>query len=296
LQVVILAVLSLTSTACQPVTENFQAIKIAPDTLEMKLEGPLPLLPAPDHDFYQIFRGNSTSVAHLGPEGSSISYNAFEIDRDGKLITRSKTQVLSQGPYGTIFAQSTYYYGPQYNHQPTDFHVELYFNEGSHEPAKRVAAITGLNTLSAISLVRVFKAAPGYLVACATYDAAGRLLVISINGSKGGNWVHSNDVASLYPDLDVATIYVDRPKTRQYFGLPEDFPITKYLKAPYNVGQRTGLESFTDIVSLHYQRNRYLLQDVFKPDGTRESNFLTYTITSEDRQLEAVDAAIKFGR
>jgi hypothetical protein len=296
LQIVILTALGMTSSTSQPVTENFQTIKIDSATLAMELDGPLPLVPPPDHDFYQRFRGNTISVVHLGPNGSTIAYNAFDVDRVGKLITRGKTQVLSQGPYGTVFAQSTYYYAGQYNHQPTDFHAELYFNEGSYEPAQQVEMINDVGALSAISVVRVFKAAPGYLVACATYDAAGRLLVISINGSKNGNWVHSNDVLALYPGLDVGTIYEDRPKTRQYFGLPENFPLSDYLKAPHNIGERTELASFSDAVNLHYQRNRHVRQDVFNPDGSHKSHFLTYTITPEDRQLEAIDATMKFGR
>ena len=296
LKIVVLAALGMTSIISQPITENFQTIKIDPATLEMKLEGPLPLVPTPVHDFYQRFRGNTISVVHSGPDGSMIAYNAFDVDRDGKLITRGKTQVLSQGPYGTVFAQSTYYYATQYNHAPTDFHAELYFNEGSHEPAQQVETMNEVGALSAISVVRIFKAAPGYLIACATYDASGRLLVLSINGSKDGNWVHSNNVFALYPGLDFGTIYEDRPKTRQYFGLPESFPLSDYLKAPYNVGEKNDLVSFSDTVNFHYQRNRHVRQDVFSPDGSHQSHSLTYTITAEDQQLEPIDATMKFGR
>ncbi len=296
--IVVFIVLTIVATTLggQATTENFRTIKIDPKTLVLKLEEPLPLVPSPNHDFYQLFRGNTISVVHLGPRDSRVSYNAFEIDNQGSLLRRTKFQVLSEGPYGTVFAESTYFYGEQYNHQPTDFHVDLYFTDGSHEPAQEVRNFRAPGTLSAISMVRVFKAAPGYLVACATYDATGRLSVNSINGSKGGGWVHSNEVHALYPDLDVGTIYEDRPKVRRYFGLPERFPVSDYLETPHNVALPTTLRSFSDVVNMHYQRNRFVRQDVFSTGGLPKSHFLKYTMTPEDQQLDAIDSTIKFGR
>ncbi len=294
-RLVLLFVAAITILPCQPTTENFRSINIDPKTLVMKFVDRLPLVPPPTRDFYQVFRGNTTSVAHLGPEGSAISYNAFTIDSDGKPLTRTKSQVLSAGPYGTVFAESTYYYGTQYNHQPTDFHVELNFNEGAHEPAQQLASLDHPSELSAVSLVRIFKAAPGYLVACATYDPSGSLTVITVNGSKDGNWVNSNELLPLYPGLDVATIYDDRPRTRRFFGLPETFPISDYLRSPRNMGQKTKLTSYTDIVNFHYRRNRFVRQDVYRPDSSHKTSFLKYAVTAEDLQLEPVDAAIQFG-
>jgi hypothetical protein len=211
------------------------------------------------------------------------------------LLMRTKDQVLSEGPYGTIFAKSVYYYGGQYTGQPSDFHVEAWSNLGSYEHAKE-GFVDNLGSLTAISVVRIFKAPPGYLVACATYDASGRLLVLSVNGAKDGDWVHSNEVLGLYPNLDVATQYLDRPETRKFFGLPGSFPISEYLRHPRDVGERSELTRFSDFVNLHYQRNRYVQQDVFNPEGTHASHLLIYKATPEDQQLESVDAAIKFGK
>lgn len=290
------SVLAATTVRCQHLLDNFQTITIDSDTLKVKLGGLLPpLSPSPDHDFYQRSSGNTISIAHLGPDGSNISYNFLVVDADGALITRSKTQVLMQGPYGTVFADSTYYYGKQYNHGPTDFHVELYFNEGAYEPAERIGFTNEVGALSGISMVRVFRAAPGFLVACATYDRTGRLLVLSVNGSENGNWVHSNRIKALYPNLDVGTIYADEPKTREYFGIPEIFPVADYLQEPQNEAQKVGLEIYSDTVNLHYQRNRYVRQDTFGADGTRTTEFFGYMVTPEDRQLEPIDDRIKFG-
>lgn len=296
LYLLVVSALAVTSVRCQHLLDNFLTMTIDPDTLTVKLDGLLPFLSSPDHDFYERSLGNLISIAHLGPDGSNISYNFFVLDPDGTLITRNKRQVLMQGPYGTVFAESTYYYGKQYNHQPTDFHAELYFNEGSHEPAQQAGIINEPGALSAISVVRVFRAPPEFLVACATYDSTGRLLVLSVNGSKNSNWVHSNEIKTLYPDLGVGTIYVDEPMTRKYFGLPEAFPIADYLQKTQNEAQKVALAIYSDTVNLHYQRNRYVRQDVFRADGSHATEFFKYMITPEDRQLESVDDQIKFGR
>jgi hypothetical protein len=281
---------------CQHLRDNFQTMTIDPNTLKAKLDGPLPLIsPSPDHDFYQRSCGNRISIAHLGPDGSNVSYSSFDLDPDGTLMTRNKRQVLMQGPFGTVFADSTYYYGKQYHSAPTDFHVELYFNEGSHEPAEPIGITKHVGVLSAISMIRVFRAPPEFLVVCATYDAAGRMLVLSVNGSENGNWVHPSEIRTPYPDVDFGTIYEDRPKMREYFGLPETFPIADYLKTPQNEAQKAPLLVYSDAVNLHYQRNRYVRQDIFGVDGSHTTEFFSYTVTPEDRQLEPIDDRAKFG-
>lgn len=54
--------------------------------------------------------------------------------------------------------------------------------------------------------------------------------------------------------------------------------------------------SFSDVVNMHYQRNRFVRQDVFSTGGLPKSHFLKYTMTPEDQQLDAIDSTIKFGR
>jgi hypothetical protein len=289
--------LVVTAVRCQHLQDNFLTMTIDLDTLTAKLDGPLPLVsPSPARDFYQRSTGNTTTIAHFGPDGSNISYNIFDVNPDGTLSSRSKSQVLMHGPYGTVFAQSKYYYGKQYNHQPIDFGVTLYFNEGGHEPAQPAGMLDEVGALSAISLVRVFKAPPEFLVVCATYDADGHMLILSINGSENGNWVHPSEIRTLYPDFDFGTSYADRPTTREYFGVPETFPIAEYLNSPKNEAEKVTLSIYSDTVNLHCQRNRYVRQDTFRLDGSHTTDFFKYTITPEDRQLEPIDDQVKFGR
>ena len=291
------AVISFGLIGCRPISENFQSMHIALHTTKVNLEQRLPLLPTPKHDFYfrfDIMNGNY-SIDHFGFD-QRVRYNAFTVDSNDELVTKSKYQALMQGPYGTVFAESTYFYSAEYHHQPADFNVALYLNEESHEPAMRAEAADVKGELSAVSLIRIFRASPGFLVACATYEPDGHLSVLSVDGSRNGNWVHSNEVAAIYKDLDVATTYVDRPKTRRYFGLPETFPVAAYLNKTQDVAEPVALASYQDVINLHYERNRYVRQDVFNVDGTRTTEFLQYVITPEDRELKSVEEAMKFGR
>jgi hypothetical protein len=289
------SVLAATSLECQALLENFRTMRVDPVTLKAELDGLLPLWPSPDHEFYQRSNSYTPTIAHLGPDGSYIAYNVFEVNPDGTLSTRSKSQILMHGPYGTVFAQSKYYYGKQYNHQPMNFGVTLYFNEGGHEPAQPARMLDQVGALSAISLVRVFKAPPEFLVVCATYDADGHMLVLGVNGSENGNWVHPSQIRTLYPDFDLGTSYADSPVMREHFGLPETFPIADYLKSPQNEAQKVALSIYSDTINLHYQRNRYVRQDTFRVDGSHSTDFFKYMITPEDRQLEPIDDRIKFG-
>jgi hypothetical protein len=62
---------------CRSSIGDFRTMHIAPDTLKVKLEGPLSESPIPDHDFYwrmEIQRG--FLVDHFGA-GQGIRYNSF---------------------------------------------------------------------------------------------------------------------------------------------------------------------------------------------------------------------------
>jgi len=107
--------------------------------------------------------------------------------------------------------------------------------------------------------------------------------------------VHSNEIHGLYPDLDVATMIGDRPKTRGRFGIPAVFPVRSYRHHQSDVFQQIDLKSALDVVNFHYERNLWVRQDFFLPEGPARTRYLTYVNTSEDRALESVDSAPLFG-
>lgn len=299
--VLVLALLAVVcfQTSCSKRMANFGAIEIDPSTLKVRLRDQLegPGSPASDYYFRFAISNGRYTVDHFGP-GGRVRYNAFFVDADDTVSTKTKYQVLLSGAFGTVYGESTFFYAPSYRSQPTTFISALYFNDLGSEPFRLVSALPAAETLhlSAISVVRIFHAAPEFLVVSANYTPKGQLVSLQLNGSKHGDWVHSNEIHSLYPNLDVATSIGDRPKTREHFGIPAVFPVEEYQRRPSRFFLPVELESALDVVNFHYDRNRWVRQDSFLPNGTSQTRFLTYTTTSEDKILEPIDSAHLFGQ
>jgi hypothetical protein len=151
------------------------------------------------------------------------------------------------------------------------------------------------------AFARIFQAPPGFLVVSANYALDGHLESLHVNGSSQGQWMHSNQLGPLYPDVEVGTMIGDRPKTRERFGSPASFPVQAYLKSAAGkqtvpVFRQIDLQSSVDVVNLHHDRNRWLRQDTFLPNGTFSTRFLGYMVTDEDKVLEQVDNGKLFGQ
>lgn len=81
----VVSALATTSLECQALLENFRTMRIDPVTLKAELDGLLPLCPSPDREFYRRSNSYTPTIAHLGPDGSYIPYNVFEVNPDGTL-------------------------------------------------------------------------------------------------------------------------------------------------------------------------------------------------------------------
>jgi hypothetical protein len=286
--------------SCAKHMANFRKMEIDPTTLKLRLRDELALSPVPptsEYYFRFLIGSGRYTVDHLGA-GGRVRYNAFFVGADDTITTKTKYQVLLSGPFGTVYGESTYFYDSSHAAQPTTFFTELYFNDLGSEPFQLVSALPAAKTLhlSAISVIRIFHAPPEFLVVSANYAPDGHLESMHVNGSKHGDWVHSNEVHSLYPELDVATLVGDRPKTREHFGIPAVFPVKEYQRNPSNIVRQVELKSALDIVNFHYERNLWVQQDSSLPDGTHKTRFLTYATTSEDETLEPIDGTRLFGQ
>jgi hypothetical protein len=251
--------------------------------------------PNTDYYFRFVISPERYTVDHFGL-GAKVSYDSFMVGFDS-LITRTKYQVLLSGPFGTVYAHTTYFYGPEYKGQSTEFMTVLYMNGAGSEPFQLIPALPTTDNLplSAISVVRIFQAPPEFLVVSANYAPDGYLESLHVNGAKHGDWVHSNEVAALYPRLEVATMIGDRPQTREHFGLPSQFPIQRYPGSSDKIFAKGETKSMLDVVNLHYDRNRWVRQDSFLPDGSHSTRFLTYAVTEEEKILEPIDKTRTFG-
>jgi hypothetical protein len=277
---------------------NYANMEIDPKTLKVQLRNELPFPGSPTSDYYFRFQlsGGRYTVDHFAP-GGKVRYNAFWVNADDTISDKTKYQVLLSGPFGTVYAESDYFYDSYYKGQPTTFSSVPYFNDVRSEPFQLASALPATENLrlNAISVIRIFHAPPEFLIVSANYSPDGRLESLHVNGAKHGDWVHSNEVRSLYPDLDVATLSADWPGTRERFGIPAAFPVQEYQRSPANIFHPVKLNDALDVVNFHYERNRWVRQDSFLPDGTRQTRFLTYLKTHEDEILEPIDSSRQFG-
>jgi hypothetical protein len=268
----VLALILLAGISCQLCCarhmSNYGNMEIDPNTLKVQLRDELPFPGSPTSDYYFRFQLSSGryTVDHFAT-GGKIRYNAFFVNADDTISSKTKYQVLLSGPFGTVYAESDYFYDSYYKGQPTAFSTVPYSNDLRSEPFQLASALPATENLrlSAITVVRIFHAPPEFLVVSANYSPDGRLETLYVNGAKHGDWVHSNEVRSLYPDLDVTTT-----RTRERFGIPAAFPVQEYQRSPADIFHPVKLSGALDVVNFHYERNRWVRQDSFLPDGARQ--------------------------
>jgi hypothetical protein len=286
---------SLVALGCEGPTEYFRTAQIDPLTMKMNLGGRLTSPPHPGIGFYQRTTAQQGySVLYFKPD-KRVDPDLLMMTAKSVIETKSSLQVLIRGDYGTVYVSTTHWYPPIYQAQPIDFHAELWFSGPNPATPERVQAFNQTIDLSAVTVIRVFRAPPEFLVVCATYGYDGHVTTLSVNGSRGGDWVHSNELLPLYKDLDIATSYGDRPRTLRYFGLPETFPIAGYLRDYRPAFTPVKLELYQDVINLHYRRNEYVRQDVFPVTGTRTTEFLRYPSTAAFQALKPIDDRMPFG-
>lgn len=255
--------------------------------------------PPPTGVFYSIFTdGNrNRSLDHV--DTKSNRYGFLEMRNDFTLTERTKRQELLTGPFGTVYANTEYYYFHPDSRGWTgfiQFDVSPYANEQVHEPPQLRASLPGNLSLDAVSIIRVFHFPPGYplnsfIVATANYDANGSLSGLILNIAKKGDWVSQSELANYPASFGFSNTMAQ--KTAQY-GFPAVFPITNYVCKPSCVWPIIASNTLT-VVNLHYARNQWVRQDSYLMAIPKKTRFLTYAVTTEDIQLKLLDKTLPFG-
>ena len=110
--------------------------------------------------------------AFSAPEGYTVRYIAPDGKPDPDVLsltdqsvieTKSSVRVLLKGDYGTVYVRTTYFYPPKYAQQPIEFYAELWSSEPNQATAERVGPFDQTANLNAITVVRIFRAPPGFL-------------------------------------------------------------------------------------------------------------------------------------
>lgn len=109
-------------------------------------------------------------------------HDFFFLSGDYRLIHRSKTQLLFSGGFGNVDAIFTFFYAADYGRDPNTIEVRSYLSNAPFEtPVEEGTVIPAEASLTAISLVRVFRHTPEFLVISADYTPAGGLSAFHVN-------------------------------------------------------------------------------------------------------------------
>jgi hypothetical protein len=269
-------------------------MEIDPQTLAVTLAGPQTaeeVLDAPH--FHRFHAQTADSIDHYDgwrQHPRRVRYDAFTVDPAGRLRSRTKYQELLRGTFGTVYGETTYYYGGQTR---VVFHTAAYGNEIEHEPPEIVAADPAQeqHRLIGVSVVRIFRAPPEFLVVSANYDPHGTLRSLHVNGARNGDWVHPSLIGEPYRGWGVATTFGDARATRAHYGIPEAFPVSDFEAAGMTGFGETALARELDVVHFHYDANSWVRQDLLPPAGLRGRRFLRFRVTEQDRMLASRDEA-----
>ena len=302
LSLIALLLISLLCVCCGSQLGTFRRLEIDSSTLEAKWSEKVW---SPQRDgkvFYQVWpvqRGRHSIDELVLPVGSKeqFRYNAFDLDSRNKLFTRSKYQELLTGPYGRVFAETTYHYADEYkgDNWATSFEAASYVADVPHEPSRTVDALPislGLE-LSAISVIRVFRNGAEFVIASANYAHDGHFESINVSGSKNGEWLGNRFVIPGVEGIGHGEFYSGF-KPRQAFGLPKVFPVALYMAHPTPIFSTAILTSTLDVVNFHYNRNRWVRQDSYV-NGSVKTRFLEFQFTPADKALETIDRQRLFG-
>jgi hypothetical protein len=241
------------------------------------------------------------SIEHYGaetPSGKHPRLNYFSTDSQYRLIYREKYQELLHGDFGSVYAQSTYYYDARYRGQATGFEVNGYSKLVGSESPSVTSSIPAESSgqVVAISLVRVLRAHPGFAVLSATYSPNGKLQSLSVDAARGGDWVGASEFVGSDPPINGGRFYGGGIQLRPWYGIPSNFPVQAYTANPTAVWPNAGYPEEFAAVHLHYDANRWVRQDTYV-DGIRtESRNLHFPSTAQDNMLEPIDSHRGFGR
>ncbi len=180
-------------------------------------------------------------------------------------------------------------YEKEYAPNAIAFEISANPFHGTSEPPRVISALPKhtmqtLRKFTVMSVVRVFRSAKGYTVAIGYYSPEGRLVVpISSELMKNGERVYAGTMT-----------YGDEEHDRIAFGFPTRIDVAKYLQNPKPFWKRTSLLNTTNIVNLHYDRNKWVRQDTFAGTSSPKTRFLTYLTMAQDIMLAPIDQKMPF--
>jgi hypothetical protein len=230
-----------------------------------------------------------TSVDHFrkrtGAE-PTVRLLYLETDDQQVLDRTVKTVEILSGRFGAVYADKSCFYSRPVENTYSFVSVHSYFKHPIVKaPAEFSQAPLSLPPLTSLSLVRVFRTAPEFLIVAANYEPNGDLGSLRIDGARDGDWLSSSDVPATgdgfvrrFPD-DHSSV-----TTRKY-GIPEHIDVDAYLRSRWMPLGEVSTPEEVVVFNQHYGYNKLIQQDELKSGAVIRTRFLEPSVTEEEENV-----------
>lgn len=243
--------------------------------------------------YYAPFHGAwTTSVAHFERKAGAVARERslyLETGQDQVLDRTVKTDEILRGPFGTVDAVKECFYSRPIENVFGSVSVEFNGNDTEHElPSVVPSPAEGLPPLTSLSLVRIFRTSPEYVIVSANYERDGSLGSLNFGSAKDGQpggTGRSGTAIYRTPDPQVNEIVrkgLD-PELAKY-GIPVHIDVQRYLLSRQMPLPAVALDQEKNVMNEFYGFGKFIRQDELKDGAIVASRWLQPSVTEEEKE------------
>jgi hypothetical protein len=231
--------------------------------------------------YYAPFHGAyGTSVDHREKKPGAVARERslyLETNQDQILDRTVKTDEILRGPFGAINAERECFYRRPIENVYGSVSVEFNANDTEHElPSEISSPPESLPALTSLSLIRIFRTGPEYVIVSANYERDGSLGSLDFGSAKA---VYRT------PDPQVNEIVrkgLD-PELAKY-GIPAHIDVEKYLLSRRMALPAVALDQEKNVMNEFYGFGKLIRQDQLKDGAIVSSRWLQPSVTEEEKK------------
>src|SRR5271170_4667682 len=169
-----------------------------------------------------------TTVDHLDAKPSGWRRVLYLETSHNQVLDRTvKIEEILKGGYGTVYSKKTCFYASALARGYTSVSVGADNNGIDEVPTELASVPAALPPLTSVSLIRIFRTSPEYVVVAGNYEPDWRLGSLNISGAKSGDRVpafRGGDYVFPGPTAQPAGL------AKQY-GIPAHINVQDYLRS-----------------------------------------------------------------
>jgi hypothetical protein len=243
--------------------------------------------------YYAPFHGAwTTSVDHFERKAGAVARERslyLETGQDQVLDRTVKTDEILRGPFGTVDAVKECFYTRPIENGFGSVSVEFNGNDKEHElPSVVPSPAEGLPPLTSLSLVRIFRTSPEYVIVSANYERDGSLGSLNFGSAKDGHpggTGPSGTAIYRTPDPQVNEIVrkgLDPELTK--YGIPAHIDVQRYLLSRQMPLPAVALDQEKNVMNEFYGFGKFIRQDELKDGAIVASRWLQPSVTEEEKE------------